>query len=323
MEKDLLHAKTVVSKEKRAVSELEKRFADNKFRKVFLKAINTIYNCKGKVVISGIGKSGIVAQKIVATFNSTGTHSVFLHSADSIHGDLGIVEGEDIIILISKSGESEEVKNLVPYLKTLKTKIITITGNTSSTLAMSSDIVIDASVREEACPHNLAPTSSSTVTLVIGDALAVSLLQKRGFTKEDFASLHPGGLLGRKLLLRVNDIMVKGKDIPVVKKDSRLKDIIYTISSKRLGCAVVVDNGKIKGIITDGDIRRLLEKDADIRNFKAADFMNINPKTARKDILAKTALEIMEKNKITQIIITDNKKLAGILHIHTLVELGL
>ena len=323
MEKDLLNAKTVVSKEKRAVSELEKRFTDNKFRKVFLKAINIIYNCRGKVVISGIGKSGIVAQKIVATFNSTGTHSVFLHSADSIHGDLGIVEGEDIIILISKSGESEEVKNLVPYLKTLKTKIITITGNTSSTLALSSDIVIDASVREEACPHNLAPTSSSTVTLVIGDALAVSLLQKRGFTKEDFASLHPGGLLGRKLLLRVNDIMVKGKDIPIVKMDSRLKDIIYTISSKRLGCAVVVDNGKIKGIITDGDIRRLLEKDADIRNFKAADFMNINPKTARKDILAKTALEIMEKNKITQIIITDNKKLAGILHIHTLVELGL
>jgi arabinose-5-phosphate isomerase len=323
MEKDLLNAKTVISKEKRAVSELEKRFAGTKFRKIFLKAINTIYNCKGKVVISGIGKSGIVAQKIVATFNSTGTHSVFLHSADSIHGDLGIIEEEDIIILISKSGESEEVNTLIPYLKSLKTKIIVITGNTSSTLAKSSDIVIDASVKEEACPHNLAPTSSSTVTLVIGDALAVSLLQKRGFTKEDFAFLHPGGILGRKLLLKVEDIMVKGKDIPIVKKDTRVKDLIYSISSKRLGCAVVVKDGKIEGFITDGDIRRLLEKDVDVRNIKASDFMNKTPKTVRKDILAKTALEIMEKNKITQLIIADKKKLEGLLHMHTLVELGL
>lgn len=323
MEKDLLNAKTVVSKEKRAISELEKRFSDNKFRKIFLKAINAIYNCKGKIVISGIGKSGIVAQKIVATFNSTGTHSVFLHSADSIHGDLGIIEESDVIILISKSGESDEVNNLIPYLKNLKTKIIVITGNPDSTLARSTDIVIDASVKIEACPHNLAPTSSSTVTLVIGDAIAVSLLQRRGFTKEDFAFLHPGGILGKKLLLRVEDIMVKGKDIPVVKKDTRLKDIIYTISSKRLGCAIVLNNDKIEGIVTDGDIRRLLEKDVDVRNMKAADFMNKSPKTAHREILAKTALEIMEKNKITQLLITDKKKLAGILHIHTLVELGL
>lgn len=324
MQKDINNAKDVVLKEKNEVQNLLNRFGEKKFQKNFSSAIESIYKCKGKVVISGVGKSGIVAQKIVATLNSTGTHSVFLHSADSIHGDLGIIEADDVVMLISKSGESDEIKNLVPYLKNINVKIILITGNLKSSLASSADIIIDASVKVEACPHNLAPTSSSTVTLIIGDALAVALLQKRGFTKEDFAFLHPGGVLGKKLLLRIEDIMVKGNDIPVVEKNTKLKDLIYQISSKRLGCAVVMGKSKIEGFITDGDIRRLLEKDVDVRNILAKDLMNPKPKTILKETLAKTALEIMEKNKITQLIIVDGKKkLAGILHIHTLIQLGL
>ena len=324
MLKDIKNAKDVVLKEKKEVQLLLNRFGEKKFQKNFSDAIDSVFKCKGKVVVSGVGKSGIVAQKIVATFNSTGTHSVFLHSADSIHGDLGIVEDDDVVILISKSGESDEIKNLVPYLKNLKTKIILISGNHKSTLAKSADIFLDASVKEEACPHNLAPTSSSTVTLILGDALAVALLQKRGFTKEDFAFLHPGGLLGRKLNLKVEDIIVKGDDIPVVNKNSKLKDVIYQISSKRLGCAVVMNKSKIEGFITDGDIRRLLEKDVDVRTILAKDLMNKKPKTILKETLAKTALEIMEKNKITQLLVVDKfKKLSGILHIHTLIELGL
>ena len=324
MLKDINNAKDVVLKEKNEVQSLLNRFGEKKFQKNFSSAIESIYKCKGKVVISGVGKSGIVAQKIVATFNSTGTHSVFLHSADSIHGDLGIIEADDVVMLISKSGESDEIKNLVPYLKNVNVKIILITGNLKSSLASSADILIDASVKVEACPHNLAPTSSSTVTLIIGDALAVALLQKRGFTKEDFAFLHPGGILGKKLLLRIEDIMVKGNDIPVVAKSAKLKDVIYQISSKRLGCAVVMGKSKIEGFITDGDIRRLLENDVDVRNILAKDLMNPKPKTILKETLAKTALEIMEKNKITQLVIVDSKKkLAGILHIHTLIQLGL
>ncbi len=324
MLKDLKNARDVVLKEKKEVQLLLSRFSEKKFRKNFSAAIDAVFKCKGKVVISGVGKSGIVAQKIVATLNSTGTHAVFIHSADSIHGDLGIVESGDVVILISKSGESEEIKNLIPYLKNFGTKIILITGNLKSSLAKKANILIDASVKVEACPHNLAPTSSSTVTLILGDALAVALLQKRGFTKEDFAFLHPGGVLGKKLLLKVEDIMVKDNNIPVVKSTAPLKDLIYEISSKRLGCAVVLNKSKIEGFITDGDIRRLLEKDVDVRTVRARDLMNKKPKNIQRETLAKTALEIMEANKITQLIITGkNNKLAGILHIHSLIELGL
>ena len=324
MQKDIRNARDVVLKEKKEIQLLLNRFGEKRFQMNFASAIDSIYKCKGKVVISGVGKSGIVAQKIVATLNSTGTHSVFLHSADSIHGDLGIVENGDVVVLISKSGESEEIKNLIPYLKNIRTKIILITGSVKSALAKSADIIIDASVKVEACPHNLAPTSSSTVTLIIGDALAVALFQKRGFTKEDFAFLHPGGVLGKKLLLKVEDIMVKEKNIPVVKKDARLKDVIYEISSKRLGCAVVMNKNRIEGFITDGDIRRLLENDVDVRTVLANDLMNKKPKTIQRETLAKTALEMMEKNKITQLLVVDKfKKLSGILHIHSLIELGL
>jgi arabinose-5-phosphate isomerase len=324
MNKIIKDGKQVIIKEKKAIIELERRFNESSFQNNFTKAVEEIYRCKGKVVVSGIGKSGIVAQKIVATFNSTGTNSIFLHSADSIHGDLGVVREDDIVILISKSGGTTEVMRLIPVLKKIGVKIILITGNIDSQLAESSDIVLDSSVKEEACPLNLAPTSSSTSAVVLGDALAITLLEKRGFTKEDFAAVHPGGILGRKLLLKVHDIMVKGKDIPVVAPNTGLKDVIYMISSKRLGCAIVKSKEKIIGIITDGDIRRLLQREFDMNKIVAKDIMSKNPKTILDSMLAKNALEIMEKNKITQLIICNKKnKLTGIIHIHSLVELGL
>lgn len=324
MNKIIKNGKQVVIKEKNAVIELEKRFNEESFQSNFIKAVEVIYKCKGKVVVSGIGKSGIVAQKIVATFNSTGTNAIFLHSADSIHGDLGVIREDDIVILISKSGGTIEVMRLIPVLKNIGVKIILITGNVESQLAESSDIVLDSSVKEEACPLNLAPTSSSTSAVVLGDALAIALLEKRGFTKEDFAAVHPGGILGRKLLLKIQDIMVKGKDIPVVAPNTGLKDVIYMISSKRLGCAVVKSKEKIIGIITDGDIRRLLQRDFEMNKITAKNIMSKNPKIISESTLAKNALEIMEKNKITQLIICNKKnKLSGIVHIHSLVELGL
>lgn len=318
------NGKKVISIERKALEDLEKRFNNKTFTQNFYDAVESIYKCKGKIIVTGIGKSGIIAQKIVATFNSTGTYSIFLHSADSIHGDLGILREEDIVIIISKSGDSNEVKEIIPVFKNLKIKIISILGNLSSELAKLSDMVLDASIREEACPHNLAPTTSTTVALVIGDALAVSLLQKRNFRKEDFAFFHPGGVLGKKLLLKVEDIMVKGKDIPFVNEKANIKDVIYRISSGRLGCAVVVNGKKVKGIITDGDIRRLLEKNLEIKNVKASEIMSKNPKLIQKDTLAQRALEIMETNKITSLIISDKKNnLGGIIHIHKLIELGL
>lgn len=318
------NARKVVSIERKAVTDLEKRFNDPEFCESFTDAVDAIFKCKGKVVVTGIGKSGIIAQKIVATFNSTGTYSIFLHSADSIHGDLGIVREEDIVVLISKSGDTSEVKQIIPTFNDLGVKLIGIIGNTTSELAKVCDIVIDSSVKEEACPHNLAPTSSTTVALVIGDALAVSLLQKRNFRKEDFAFIHPGGSLGKKLLLKVEDIMITDDALPTVKESTGMKDIIYTISSKRLGSAVVTNGNIVKGIITDGDIRRLLEKTLEIKNLTAKDVMSKNPKLIPKDTLAKRALEIMEDNKITSLVVADKKnKLQGIVHIHKLIELGL
>ncbi|HEY5125115.1 MAG TPA: KpsF/GutQ family sugar-phosphate isomerase [Ignavibacteria bacterium] len=324
MEKDVKNGKAVVIKEKHEIHRLEKRFDNPLFTKSFKKAVDIIYGCKGKVIVTGIGKSGIIAQKIAATFNSTGTYSTFLHSGDSIHGDLGIVREEDVVLLLSKSGGTDEVKKLIPLFKEYNLKIISITANVHSPLAKVSDIVLDASIESEACPHNLTPTSSSTTALVLGDAIAMVLLQKKGFTKEEFAAFHPGGMLGRKLLLKVKDIMTKGKDIPLVNINTKLKDVIYMISTKRLGSAIVMDKQKIAGMITDGDLRRLLQKTLALENLKAKDIMNTKPKFITTETLANTALEIMERNKITQLIITDkNKKLAGIIHIHTLVEMGL
>lgn len=321
----ILNGKRVITIERNAVAELEKRFKDERFKKNFVNAVETIYRCKGKVIVTGIGKSGIIAQKIVATFNSTGTYSIFLHTADSLHGDLGVVRKEDVALIISKSGDTEEIKQLVPSFRLLNIKIISVVGDIDSELSKLSDIVLDASVKNEACPHNLAPTSSTTAALVLGDAIAISLLQKREFTEEEFAMVHPGGMLGKKLLLKVEDIMVKNDDVPVVKVNDMLKDVIYMISSKRLGCAIVTSNSKITGIITDGDIRRMLEKNLDgLGSIKASQLMNINPKIISKDMLANKALELMEANKITQLIVGDkNKRPIGLIHMHRLVEEGL
>ena len=325
-QKDIIkNAKKVVCIEKKEIASLERRFNDKKFADNFVSAVESIYKCKGKVVITGVGKSGIIAQKIVATFNSTGTYSIFLHSADSVHGVLGILRDEDIVIAISKSGDSSDVTQIIPLLKTLKVKIIAIIGNTSSEIAKLSDIVLDASVKEEACPHNLAPTSSSTTALVLGDALVIALLQKRDFSREDFARFHPGGILGKKLLLKVSDLLQEENKIPIVNFDANLKDIIYMISSKRLGCTCVVKKNKVVGIITDGDIRRFLEKNIEhINTTKAKDIMNSVPKLIPPNTLARTALEIMEENKITQLIVADKKrKVLGVLHMHRLIEEGL
>jgi len=319
------NAKRVISIEKKAIGDLEKRFKNENYLENFINAVETIYKCKGKVVVTGIGKSGIIAQKIVATFNSTGTYAIFLHSSDSLHGDLGVLRKEDVVLIISKSGDTSEIRQLIPSFNLLNIKIISIVGNSESELANLSHIALDASVKEEACPHNLAPTSSTTAALVLGDAIAISLLQKREFTSENFAMVHPGGNLGKKLLLKVEDIMTKDEDIPIVKINTSLKDVIYMISSKRLGCSCVVNKSKIIGIITDGDIRRLLEKNLNnIQNLSAKDLMNPNPKIISKNMLANEALELMEKNKIMQLIVGDkNKRPVGMIHMHRLVEEGL
>lgn len=312
--------KKVIQIERKALASLEKRINGS-----FAEAVDVIYKCKGRVVVTGIGKSGIIAQKIVATFNSTGTPAVFMHSADAVHGDLGIIRRGDVVICISKSGDTQELIQLLRAVQDLEVKVISITGDTASKLKELSDIVLDASVENEACPFNLAPTTSTTTALVTGDALAVALLKKKDFTREEFAMLHPGGVLGRKLLLRVKDLMVRADAIPVVSESTNFKDIVFEISSKRLGCTCVVDSRKkLKGIITDGDIRRTLGKNGNISLIKAKDIMNPNPKTINENMLGETALELMEKYTITQLIIVDRKKIPkGVVHMHDLVKAGL
>jgi len=318
--KILADARRVIQIERKAIAEIEKRLDGN-----FSEAVDIIYRCKGRVIVTGIGKSGIIAQKIVATLNSTGTPAVFLHSADSAHGDLGMITGHDVVLCVSKSGDSIELINLLKAIKNFDVKVISIVGDTDSQLNDLSDVVIDASVRQEACPHNLAPTTSTTVALVIGDALAIALLRKKDFSKEEFAMLHPGGVLGKKLLLRVNDLMVRDEAIPKVSEQTSFKDIIFEISSKRLGCACVVDRyGKLKGVITDGDIRRLFQNNVNFRQIKAKDIMNKMPKTINENMLGETALELMEKYSITQLIIVNKKRApVGVVHLHDLVKAGL
>lgn len=291
----------------------------------FVKAIETISECQGRVVLSGMGKSGLIARKIVATLNSTGTAAIFLHPTDALHGDLGMVRKEDVVILISKSGNTPEILNLLPMLKRLKVKLITICGIKNSTLGTECDIYLNVAVKEEACPYDLAPTASTTATLAMGDALSVALLQKRNFTAEDFAFLHPGGSLGKRLSLKIKEIMIKGDKIPVINEKVSLKDVIVEITTKRLGVTCVVnDKGILSGIITDGDLRRLLEKTLEIKNLKAADIMTKNPKVLKENYLASFALQQMENFKITSlIIIDDQKKPIGIIHLHDLINLGL
>ena len=318
--KVLADAKRVIQIERKALSNIEKRLNGS-----FSDAVDLIYKCKGRVVVTGVGKSGIIAQKIVATLNSTGTPAIFLHSADSVHGDLGMIQPRDIVICISKSGDTYELIQLLLAIKQFSVKVISIVGDIDSKLHDLSDVIIDASIEQEACPHNLAPTTSTTAALVLGDALAIALLRKKDFSREEFAMFHPGGILGKKMLLRVNEIMVRNSDIPKVKENSLFKDLVFEISSKRLGCTCVVDkNGRLKGVITDGDIRRTLQNYDNVSDIRARDIMNKNPKIVNENMLAETALELMEKYAITQLIITDKKKSpAGVVHLHDLVKAGL
>ncbi len=318
--KILTDAKRVIQIERKAIIDLEKRINGG-----FSDAVEVINKCKGKVIVTGIGKSGIIAQKIVATFNSTGTPAIFLHSADSIHGDLGMIREGDVVICVSKSGDSYELVQLLSAIKNFNVKVISIVGDLDSQLNDLSDVVIDATVKQEACPYNLAPTTSTTVALVIGDALAIALLKKKDFTKEEFALLHPGGVLGKKLLLRVGDLMINGDGVPKVHETTSFKDVVLEISTKRLGCACVVGRDeKLKGIITDGDIRRLFQMQDSFTKVKAKDIMNKNPKTINENMLGETALELMEKYAITQLVITDKKRIPiGVVHLHDLVKAGL
>jgi arabinose-5-phosphate isomerase len=289
----------------------------------FEKAVAAIAGNKGRLVISGIGKSAVIAQKIVATLNSTGTPSIFMHAADAIHGDLGIVQQEDVVMIISKSGESPEIKVLVPLIKNFKNVLIGMIGNVNSYLAKQSDIVLNTTVEQEACPNNLAPTSSTTAQLVMGDALAVCLMEMKGFNSEDFAKFHPGGTLGKKLYLRVEDLYIKNEK-PKLTREKSLKEVIVEISSKRLGATAVVDDKDILlGIITDGDLRRMLEKKNSFENVTAADIMSTTPKTINADQLAIDALDLMRKSSITQLVVIDNGKYLGFIHLHDLIREGL
>lgn len=289
----------------------------------FEKAVQAIHQSEGRLVISGIGKSAIVAQKIVATLNSTGTPSTFLHAADAIHGDLGMVEAEDVVLVISKSGESPEIKVLVPLIKNFGNTLIGMVGNIESFLAKHSDHILNTTVSKEACPNNLAPTSSTTAQMVMGDILAVCLMELNGFTGEDFAKFHPGGMLGKKLYLRVKDLYSdNGK--PMVALEANLREIIIEISEKRMGATAVIDEkGLAVGIITDGDIRRMLEHGEDLNKVKAKDIFSSSPKTIEPEALAVDALDIMRKNDISQLVVQKDGKYLGMLHLHELVKEGI
>ena len=308
--------RTIVD-EAAAIQNLSKSVNDD-----FLKCVKHIIRSKGRVVVTGIGKSAIVGQKIVATFNSTGTPAIFMHAADAIHGDLGIVRKEDIILCLSKSGETPEIRVLVPLLKQHGSLLISLVGNTGSYLALQSDYVIDTTVAREACPNNLAPTSSTTAQIVMGDALAICLLEARGFTAGDFAKFHPGGTLGKKMYLKVSDLYIHNQK-PMVHGSDNIKKAILEISSKRLGATAVLEGSKLLGIITDGDLRRMLEKDPDLGKLKAKDVMSAGPKTVKPSTLVIDALTIMRKNNITQLLVMERSSYKGVIHLHDILKEGI
>lgn len=289
---------------------------------VFEEVVKIIAACKGKIVFCGVGKSAAVAQKIVATFNSTGTQATFLHAADAIHGDLGLVQEEDIIVIISKSGESPEIRLLLPLVKNFGNRVVAITGNTDSYLAAAADHMINTTVEQEACPNNLAPTTSTTAQMVMGDALAVCLMAYKGFTSDDFAKFHPGGTLGKRLYLKVSDLLVKDAR-PQVQERSSLKEVIVAITQNRMGATAVMKDGAIAGIITDGDLRRMLQKEDDLSKITAEDIMSKSPRCIEEDQLAVAALDMMRKNNISQLLVTCNGLYAGVLHLHDLVREGI
>lgn len=312
--------KEVVRIEARAIADLESQI-DAKFDQ----AVDILLKCKGRVIVTGMGKSGIIAKKIASTLTSTGTAALFLHPAEGLHGDLGAVLKEDVVITISKSGNTEEILHLMPLFKRQDVPIITMTGNPDSVLAQRSNVVINVGVKEEACPYDLVPTASTTAALVMGDALAMALFQERGFSVEDFAQYHPGGDIGRRLLLRVDDVMRTGHDIAQVDEDVPLSQAVLEITSKRLGATCVLNKkGDMVGIITDGDLRRLIEQSHEIWNLKAKDVMSHHPKTVTSGILAAKAMHVMEEHKINALVVVDEKgALAGMVHVHDLIKAGL
>jgi arabinose-5-phosphate isomerase len=310
-------ARLTITTEARAVGKLIKYIDDD-----FARAVAIVFNGKGRLVVTGIGKSAIIGNKIVATLNSTGTPSIFMHAADAIHGDLGIIQENDIVLFISKSGNSPEIKLLVPLIKNIGNQIIAMVANRESFLAQKADIIIHTPVDKEACPNNLAPTSSTTVQLVSGDALAVCLLECRGFTGKDYARFHPGGSLGKKLYMRVSDFFLDNK-IPKVDTNATISTAIVEISSNRLGATAVLDEkGALAGIITDGDLRRMLEKTTDINSLRAGNVMTVNPRTIDYDSLAIDAFDLMKQNNITQLLILKNGSYAGIIHLHDILKEG-
>lgn len=314
------NGRRVIRIEAEAVAALEGRID-----MAFSEAVELILNCKGRVVVTGVGKSGIVARKIVATLNSTGTPALFLHPGDALHGDLGMVRKEDVVVCLSKSGDTADLQNLLPLFKQIGVPIIAIVGNLNSRLAATADIVLNVGVKEEACPHDLAPTASTTAAVAMGDALAIALLERKNFTAEDFARYHPGGNLGKRLLLRVEELMVAGDAVPKVAKTIHIRDAIFEMTSKRLGSTCVLDaDGRLVGIITDGDLRRLLQKTQDITSVTAEMAMTRCPKTIAKDILAAVALQEMEAHSITQLVVVDEERRPiGMIHLHDLVKAGL
>jgi len=309
-------ARETIAIELAAVAKLESSINDD-----FANAINLILSTKGRLIVAGIGKSANIANKMVATFNSTGQPAVFLHAADAIHGDLGNIQEGDVVIFISKSGNTPEVKALVPFINNMGNKIIALTGNPKSFLAIKSDFILDVSVEKEACPNNLAPTSSTTAQLVMGDAIAVSLLACKDFTEEDFARFHPGGILGKRLNIKVQDLI--SDYTPKVNPNASINEVIIEISQNRLGITAVLNDKKLAGIITDGDLRRMLENEKDISSLCAKDIMSCDPKITKPEDLAYNALKEMEQNNITQLIVIKSEKYLGVIHIHDIIKEGI
>jgi arabinose-5-phosphate isomerase len=311
-------AKNTLTLEANSILEL-REFINEEFEKV----VQLLLAAKGRLVISGIGKSAIIGQKIVATLNSTGTPSIFMHAADAIHGDLGMIREEDVVMIISKSGESPEIRVLVTLIQNLGNPLIAMVGKIPSALADGASYILNTTVSQEACPNNLAPTSSTTAQMAMGDALAVCLMEAKGFTSADFAKFHPGGALGKKLYLRVNDLS-KLNEQPSVKETSTLKEVIVEITKKRLGLtAVINEHNELTGVITDGDLRRMLEKGVDLEKTTAKDIMSVSPKTVVQDALAVHALDIMRKHNITQLLVAEQKNYVGVIHLHDLIREGL
>jgi arabinose-5-phosphate isomerase len=318
MEKQIKEiARRAINEEAQAISRLADRIDAD-----FEAAVQSILRSKGRLIVTGIGKSANIATKIVATLNSTGTPAVFMHAADSIHGDLGILQKVDVVMCISKSGNTPEIKVLIPLVKSMGNTLIANVGNRDSFLARQADYVIDSTVEKEACPNNLAPTSSTTAQLVMGDALAIALLEMRGFSDRDFARFHPGGALGKQLYLRVEDLCMQNEK-PEVGPDENIRNIIIEISSKRLGATAVIDEGKLIGIITDGDIRRMMQKYDDVDPLKARDIMSANPMTIGKEQLAVSALRIMKERNITQLLVMEGENYFGVIHLHDILKEGI